>query len=96
MWRFICYADFVLYVLLPLRKGERRGLRVVFRTRLNIYRNQRGGGILIYVRSDIPSKLLTKHNFPNYIEGLFIEKNFRKSKWLFSGTYHPPSQNDQY
>ena len=61
MLRFICYANFVLYVLLPLRKDERRGLRVVFRTLLNIYLNQRGGDILIYVRSDIPSKLLTKH-----------------------------------
>ena len=94
MLRFICYANFVLYVLLPLRKDERRGLRVVFRTLLNIYLNQRGGDILIYVRSDIPSKLLTKHNFPNDIEGLFTEKSFRKNKWLISGSYHPPSQND--
>ena len=22
--------------------------------------------------------------------------NFRKSKWLICGTYHPPSQSDQY
>ena len=61
-----------------------------------LYRNRKGGGILIYVRSDIPSKLLTKHSFPNDIEGLFVEINFRKSKWLLFGTYHPPSQNDQY
>ena len=59
-------------------------------------RNRKGGGILIYVRGDIPSKLLTKHSFPNDIEGLFVEINFRKSKWLLFGTYHPPSQNDQY
>ena len=26
-------------------------------------RNRKGGGIFIYVRSDIPSKLLTKHGF---------------------------------
>ena len=58
--------------------------------------NQKGGGILIYVRSDIPSKLLTKHSFPNDIEGWFVEINFRKSKWLLFGTYHPPSQNNQY
>ena len=59
-------------------------------------RNRKGGGTLIYVRSDIPSKLLTKHSFPNDIEGLFVEINFRKSKWLLFETYHPPSQNDQY
>ena len=27
---------------------------------------------------------------------MFVELNFRKSKWLLFGTYHPPAQNDQY
>ena len=39
-------------------------------------RNRDGGGVMIYVREDIPSKLLTKHNFTKSIEGLFIEINF--------------------
>ena len=51
---------------------------------------------MIYVRDVIPSKLLTKHFFPNDIEGLFVELNFRKCKWLLLGTYHPPSQSGQY
>ena len=51
---------------------------------------------MIFVRKDIPSKLLTKHVFPDDIEGLFLEINFRKTKWLLYGTYHPPSQCDQY
>ena len=59
-------------------------------------RNRNGGGIMIFVREDIPSKLLTKHVFPDDIEGLFVEINFRKTKWLLYGTYHPPSQCDQY
>ena len=59
-------------------------------------RNRKGGGTFIYVMSDIPSQLLTKYSFPNDIEGLLIEINFRKSKWLLFGTYHPPSQNEQY
>ena len=59
-------------------------------------RNRNGGGILIYVREDIPSKLLLKHNFPDDIEGIFIEINLRKIKWLLFGTYHPPSQADNY
>ena len=33
--------------------------------------------ILIYVREDIPCKLLNNHNFPDDIEGLFVELNFR-------------------
>ena len=30
------------------------------------------------------------------MEGLFVELNFRKCKWLLFGTYHPPSQADVY
>ena len=34
-------------------------------------RNRDGGGVLIYVREDIPSKLLKKHNFTQYVEGMW-------------------------
>ena len=53
-------------------------------------RNSHGGGIIIYVREDIPSKELKKHSFPDDIEGIFIEINLRKTKLLIFGTYHPP------
>ena len=59
-------------------------------------RNRNGGGVMIYVREDIPSKKLKKHTFPDDIEGLFIEINLMKCKWLLLGSYHPPSQPDQY
>ena len=59
-------------------------------------RNRKGGRIMIYIRENIPSKILEKHNFSDDIEGLFVELNFRKVKWLLFGTYHPPSQNDIY
>ena len=55
-------------------------------------RNREGGGVLIYVREDIPSKELKKHNFTENIEGMFIEINLRKTKLLFFGGYrsdHP-------
>ena len=58
-------------------------------------RNRNGGGVLIFARDDIPSRLLNLHNFPYDIEGMFIEINLRKTKWLIYGTYHPPSQNDK-
>jgi len=38
--------------------------------RLN--RNRWGGGILIYVREDLPSKELSKHTFNDDIEGIFF------------------------
>ena len=59
-------------------------------------RNKHGGGIMIYIRDTIPSKILEKHSCPNNTECLFIELNFRKCKWLLCGTYHPPSLNDEY
>ena len=59
-------------------------------------RNKRGGGILIYVREDISSKQLTRHTFKHDIEGLFLELNLNKYKLLVLGTYHPPSQDNQY
>ena len=48
------------------------------------------------MRDDIPSRLLNLHILPYDIEGMFIEINLRKTKWLIYGTYHPPSQNDKY
>ena len=35
-------------------------------------RNRNGGGMVIYVREDISSRMLTKHNFPENIEGLSL------------------------
>ena len=48
---------------------------------------------MIFVKK---SKLLTQHNIPSNIEGLLVELNFRKSKWLLFGTYHAPAENGQY
>lgn len=59
-------------------------------------RNRNGGGFKIFVRDDIPSKLLIKHSPPENIETDFIELNFRKCKWLLYATYRLPSQNHQY
>ena len=50
-------------------------------------RNREGGGVLVYVREDIPSKILCKHHFTKYVEGMFIEINLRKTKLLLFGGY---------
>ena len=59
-------------------------------------RNRNGVDVLIYVREDIPSKTLTDHKLSHDIEGIFVELNLRKNKWLLFGSYHPPSQSDEY
>ena len=58
-------------------------------------RTGNGGGTMVYVREDIPSKQLTKHTFSENIEGIFIELNFRKHKLLVLGTYRPPYSDKQ-
>ena len=59
-------------------------------------RNRFGGGVLIYVREDISCKQLTKHKLPDDIEGIFVEINLRKVKWLLFGCYHPPRQQGEH
>ena len=44
-------------------------------------RNRCGGGVIVYVQNDIPSKQLTKHKIPDDIDGVFIEVNLMKTKW---------------
>ena len=48
-------------------------------------RNRNGGGVLIYVREDIPSKQLNKHSFTKNVEGIFLEIDLRKTKLYFWG-----------
>ena len=51
-----------------------------------------GGGILLYVRDDISSCLLTEYLQDN-TECLFIEINTRKKKWLLCCSYSPNKNN---
>ena len=47
-----------------------------------------GGGImLLYVRVDIPSKLLSIESLP--MEGFYVEINLQKKKWLLCCSYNP-------
>ena len=67
-----------------------------FSTPLRLDRNRHGGGILIYIREELPSKELTKHTFNDDIEGIFFELNLDKYKVLLLGTYRPPNQERGY
>ena len=51
-------------------------------------RNSKGGGIILYVREDIPSKLInscTNHDKEYFL----VELNLRKQKWLIICNYNP-------
>ena len=51
-----------------------------FRKLYRIERNKYGGGVMIFVSEDIPSKLVSRYALPDDIEGMFIEISLRKTK----------------
>ena len=55
-------------------------------------RNQNGGGVIIYVREDIPCRQLNNHKPHGNLEGIFFEINMNKNKWLFFGGYNPKKE----
>ena len=71
----------------PERKFLIKGFHLLFR----FDRNRTGGGIMLYVREDIPVKLLS-HNFPS-AESFFIKINVYKKKWLVNCFYNPHKSN---
>ena len=50
-------------------------------------RNCLGGGLMLFVRDDIPSNLLTIEEKPT--ESFYVESNLRNSKWLVNCSYNP-------
>ena len=50
-------------------------------------RNAHGGGLPIYVRDNIPSKILYSHCLPDNVEAIFIGLNLKKGKWLLMDNY---------
>ena len=55
-------------------------------------RTSHGGGILLYIREDIPSKILKFEPVQNNFESFFVEINLRKKKWLLSSSYNPTTR----
>ena len=60
-----------------------------FRTPYRLDRNDRGGGILWFVRENLITRLLSRHTLPHDLEILFIELNLRKKKCLICCCYNP-------
>ena len=55
-------------------------------------RTSKGVGILLYVRKDIPCKII-KTETDAYCEGFFTEINLRTKKWLLSCSYNSHKNN---
>ena len=51
-------------------------------------RNISGGGIMLFVREEIPSKHLSQYKPSSSVENIFIEINLQSKKWLLSCSYN--------
>ena len=56
----------------------------------------KSGGLLVYVNSNIPSKVLKIPDCPSDIQVIPVEINLKKQKWLVIEIYTPPSQCKNY
>ena len=54
-------------------------------------RNRNGGGIMLFIRNDIPAKVVSTDDGP--IESFYVELNFRNKKWLLNHSYNPKHTN---
>ena len=64
-----------------------------YSTSIRLDRNCYDGGIILYVRSDIPCKELKSHKLPNNGEVMFTELIIRKIKWLLVVGYNSKKEN---
>ena len=58
--------------------------------------SDRRGGLLVYIKSNLPSRRLTNYTMPKDIQVISSELNLREEKWMFMGIYRTPAQNKQY
>ena len=64
-----------------------------FTTPYRVDRDCHGGGTLLYVRQDIPSKLFINLKISENLERVFVKLNFRREEWLVCCLYTPQKSN---
>ena len=54
------------------------------------------GGMLVYIKSSLPSRIMSNFKLPENIQVTPFELNLRKEKWLFVSIYKPPLKSNNY
>ena len=72
----------------PISQFTMTGYSIPFR----LDRTSHGGGILLFVREDIPCKII-KTDCDADFQDIFVEINLRKKKWLLCCSYNPHKSN---
>ena len=58
-----------------------------FGTPFRLDQNRNGGDIMLFIRNDVPAKVISTDERP--IERFYVELNFRNKKWLLNCSYNP-------
>ena len=54
------------------------------------------GGMLVYIRSSLPSKIMSNFKLPENNQAIPFELNLKKGKWLLVSIYKPPLQSNSF
>ena len=85
----ICTSSTKLDETFPTAQFAIEGFRKPYR--LDITSNS--GGLLFYVKANLPPKLIRFYNFPSEIQCIPIELNIPTKKYALLSIYRPPNQN---
>ena len=85
----ICISETKLDETFPTAQFAIDGFNKPYR--LDVTSNS--GGLLFYVKTNLPSKLIRFYNFPNEIQCIPIELNISTKKYALLSIYRPPNQN---
>ena len=66
-----------------------------FKKPFRLDKSSKSGGILVYVRQDIPARRLTSFTLPNDIQVILIELNLSQ-KWVIAVIYCPHAHEGRY
>ena len=89
---FLAVSETKLDSSFPTGQFNLPGFRTPYRKDLSA----KSGGLLVYVNSNIPSKVLKIPDCPSDIQVIPVEINLKKQKWLVIAIYTPPSQYKNY
>lgn len=76
----------------PDAQFKTRGYKMPYRLDIS----DKSGGILVYVKTGLPSMLLNRFSLPKDIQIVPVELRLANSKWLIVSIYRPPKQNFKY
>ena len=67
-----------------------------YSTPFRLDRDKNGGGLMLYIREDIPAQQLKQKSLSQNFENLSVELNLRNKKWIISCSYNPHLNNIQH